>query len=42
VQGDIDPPADIHASAAYRRQLATVLTRRALAAAVARAGQAPS
>src|SRR5437660_1414696 len=28
---DIDPPSDIHASAAYRRQLARVLTRRALA-----------
>jgi carbon-monoxide dehydrogenase medium subunit len=42
VQQDIDPPADIHASAAYRRQLATVLARRALAAAVERAGQAPS
>jgi carbon-monoxide dehydrogenase medium subunit len=28
---DIDPTADIHASVAYRRQLARVLTRRALA-----------
>jgi CO/xanthine dehydrogenase FAD-binding subunit len=27
---DIDPPGDIHASAAYRRQLANVLTRRVL------------
>ncbi len=34
---DIDPPADIHASAAYRRQLARVLTTRALTRAVARA-----
>ena len=35
---DIDPPSDIHASAAYRRQLARVLTRRALERAAARAG----
>ena len=34
---DIDPPGDLHASAAYRRQLATVLTRRALTAAIERA-----
>jgi carbon-monoxide dehydrogenase medium subunit len=27
---DLDPPSDIHASAAFRRQLARVLTRRAL------------
>src|SRR5687768_3774905 len=40
VQQDIDPPADIHASAAYRRQLATVLTGRALTAALARTGDA--
>lgn len=33
---DIDPPSDIHASAAYRRQLARVLTRRALARALER------
>lgn len=37
VQGDIDPSSDIHASSAYRRQLASVLTRRALAAALGRA-----
>ena len=37
---DIDPPSDIHASAAYRRRLAAVLTRRALARAVERAAQA--
>jgi CO/xanthine dehydrogenase FAD-binding subunit len=34
---DIDPPADIHASARYRRQLANVLTRRALDRAFERA-----
>jgi carbon-monoxide dehydrogenase medium subunit len=34
---DIEPPGDIHASPAYRRQLATVLTRRALERAVERA-----
>lgn len=38
VQQDIDPPSDIHASAAYRRQLASVLTGRALTAAFERAG----
>ena len=34
---DIDPPADIHASAPYRRQLARVLTTRALETAARRA-----
>lgn len=34
---EIDPPSDIHASAAYRRQLARVLTRRALSRAAERA-----
>jgi len=34
---DIDPPGDIHASPAYRRQLAAVLTRRALTRAFERA-----
>ncbi|HEV8599421.1 MAG TPA: xanthine dehydrogenase family protein subunit M [Gemmatimonadales bacterium] len=34
---DSDPPSDIHASAAYRRQLTRVLTRRALTRAVERA-----
>jgi CO/xanthine dehydrogenase FAD-binding subunit len=37
VQNDIDPPSDIHASAAYRRQLAQVLTGRALTRALLRA-----
>ena len=37
VQRDIDPPSDIHASAAYRRQLARVLTGRALERAFERA-----
>jgi len=36
---DIDPSSDIHASARYRRQLANVLTRRALERACARAKQ---
>ncbi len=36
---DIDPPSDIHAETAYRRQLARVLTRRALERAAARANQ---
>jgi carbon-monoxide dehydrogenase medium subunit len=39
VAGEIDPPANVHASAAFRRHLAAVLTRRALATAAGRAGQ---
>lgn len=37
---DCDPPSDIHASEAYRRRLAEVLTRRALERAFARADEA--
>ncbi|MET0397247.1 MAG: xanthine dehydrogenase family protein subunit M [Longimicrobiaceae bacterium] len=37
VEREIDPPADIHASAAYRRQLAGVLVRRVLPRAFERA-----
>jgi carbon-monoxide dehydrogenase medium subunit len=36
---DIDPPSDIHASAKYRRALASVLTRRALTVAFERAAR---
>jgi carbon-monoxide dehydrogenase medium subunit len=37
VRAEVDPPTDIHGDAAYRRQLAAVLTRRSLLAAAARA-----
>jgi aerobic carbon-monoxide dehydrogenase medium subunit len=36
VREEVDPPSDIHADAKYRRQLAGVLTRRALTLAVQR------
>jgi carbon-monoxide dehydrogenase medium subunit len=38
LDADIDPPSDIHATAAYRRHLAKVLARRTLARAIERAG----
>lgn len=41
VQQELDPPSDIHASAAYRRHVAGVLTARALALAVERAREEP-
>ena len=40
VAASIDPPADIHASAAFRRHVAGVLTKRSLFAACARASEA--
>jgi carbon-monoxide dehydrogenase medium subunit len=40
VRRTIDPPANVHATAAFRRHLAGVLTKRALLTAVARAGGA--
>jgi carbon-monoxide dehydrogenase medium subunit len=40
VRRAIDPPANVHATQAFRRHLAGVLTRRALETAVARAGAA--
>jgi CO/xanthine dehydrogenase FAD-binding subunit len=39
---EIDPPADIHASAEYRRRLVEVLARRVLARALERAASTPS
>jgi carbon-monoxide dehydrogenase medium subunit len=38
---DVDPPSDIHASAAYRRHLSSVLVARALKVAAARATKEP-
>jgi CO/xanthine dehydrogenase FAD-binding subunit len=37
VSEELDPSSDIHASADYRREVAGVLTRRALEAALAKA-----
>src|SRR5689334_16250971 len=37
VREEVDPPSDIHADAKYRRQLAAVLTRRALTLSIQRA-----
>jgi CO/xanthine dehydrogenase FAD-binding subunit len=36
---ELDPPTDVHATAAYRRQLARVLTARTLGSAIERAAQ---
>lgn len=41
VREEVDPPSDIHADAKYRRQLAGVLTRRALTRSIERATSAP-
>lgn len=38
VMAETDPPADIHASAEYRREMSAVFTRRALTRALAEAG----
>jgi carbon-monoxide dehydrogenase medium subunit len=40
VRAEVDPPADIHASSAFRRSLVEVLVRRALTRAAERAGSA--
>ncbi|MGH7094321.1 MAG: hypothetical protein ACREFB_12410 [Stellaceae bacterium] len=37
-RGLVDPPSDLHASAAYRRHLVAVLAEQALSAATERAG----
>ncbi len=42
VAEDVDPPSDLHGSAAYRRKMAVVMTRRALALAAERAGRSES
>jgi len=40
VRADVDPSGDLHATAAYRRHLAAVLTARALTTALRRAEEA--
>ena len=37
--GDIDPPADLHGSAEYRKKVAAALVRRGLRAAADNAGE---
>jgi CO/xanthine dehydrogenase FAD-binding subunit len=37
-EAEIDPPADLHGSRAYRRYVAATLTRRSLAVAAQRIG----
>jgi carbon-monoxide dehydrogenase medium subunit len=39
VPPETDPPDDIHATAEYRREMSAVLTRRAVAQALASLGQ---
>ena len=41
IESEVDPPTDIHASAAYRKHLSVVLARRALTSAVQRIGPTP-
>jgi CO/xanthine dehydrogenase FAD-binding subunit len=41
IESELDPPTDIHASAAYRKHLSVVLVRRALTSAVQRIGPTP-
>lgn len=42
IDAEIDPPSNVHATGAYRRHVAAVLVRRALAAAFTRAAGSPA